>query len=97
VLASSRLSLLGPNDSDVTITHEDDEVEVLATGRMKTTMLAIPGIGDIPVFARAKAAAYMAIGSTPAGVSADSPRLSRCLASRSANFADATGSVRPRR
>jgi hypothetical protein len=55
--AETRLSLLGEGYENVTITGNDDEVEVSATGRVKTTILAVIGIDEIPVAARAIAAA----------------------------------------
>lgn len=55
--AEARLSLLGEAYEKSTITGDDDEVEVSATGRVRTTILAVIGIDEISVGARAKAAA----------------------------------------
>lgn len=55
--AETRLSLLGEGYEKVTITGDNDEVEVSATGRVRTTILAVIGIDEISVAARAIAAA----------------------------------------
>lgn len=55
--AQARLSLLGESYDDVAVTSNEGEIEVLATARVKTTLLSVIGIDDIRVAARAKAAA----------------------------------------
>jgi len=55
--AKARLSLLGDSYHDVVLTSSEGEIEVLARGSVKTTILAVIGIEKIPVAARAKAAA----------------------------------------
>jgi hypothetical protein len=55
--ANVRLALLGPAFQSVTIVEDDDEIEVSARGLVRTTLLSVLGIDEIPVAARARVAA----------------------------------------